>query len=227
MDNFISLGNYKVRIKRNSAIRHLSLRMSPGKGIWLNIPYGTGAPVVESFLKDKQEWIEKNLAVYEKLSPLPQHAYGEVIRIGRKNFRLLQGDRFAVDETGMENVVYVPGNGPQEEFASRVEKAVVSLYKREAAGILPGRVAFLAEKYGFRYGKLSFRNNVSNWGSCSCRNNISLNIRLLDFPEEVADYVILHELCHTKVKNHSEKFWNLVAEVCPDYKKLRKQLNKK
>ena len=94
----------------------------------------------------------------------------------------------------------------------------------EARKILPGRVKLLAEKYGFRYTRLTFRNNISNWGSCSYDNHISLNIKLMKLPDEVIDYVILHELCHTIEKNHSADFWALVKKVCPGFESYRRAL---
>ena len=83
---------------------------------------------------------------------------------------------------------------------------------------------YWAERCGFSYGKLSFRNNISNWGSCSFENHISLNVKLMKLPDEIIDYVILHELCHTVEKNHSPAFWKLMGKVCPDYAMLRIRL---
>lgn len=96
----------------------------------------------------------------------------------------------------------------------------------EAKRYLPPRVKRQAERFGFKYGRLTFRDNVSNWGSCSFDNNISLNIKLMKLPDELIDYVILHELCHTVEKNHSAEFWQLVEKVCPGYAELRVRLKK-
>lgn len=97
--------------------------------------------------------------------------------------------------------------------------------RKKAKEYLPVRVEFLAQKYGFRYNKLSFRNQKTRWGSCSSDNNISLNIALVTMPARLIDYVILHELTHTIEKNHSKNFWQKLGQVCPDYKTLRKELH--
>jgi predicted metal-dependent hydrolase len=76
-----------------------------------------------------------------------------------------------------------------------------------AKKVLTARLKQLAEKHGFRYGKLSIRRQRTRWGSCSVKNNISLNARLLKLPDDLVDYVILHELVHTHVHNHTKKFW--------------------
>ena len=72
---------------------------------------------------------------------------------------------------------------------------------------ITSRLKQLAERHGFRYNKLTLRRQRTVWGSCSPRNNISLNIKLVKLPEEMMDYVILHELVHTREHNHGKKFW--------------------
>lgn len=79
--------------------------------------------------------------------------------------------------------------------------------KATAKRILTSRLDQLAERYGFAYSKVYIRNQKTRWGSCSHKNNISLNMKLLRLPDELIDYVILHELVHTRKKNHSKGFW--------------------
>jgi len=81
------------------------------------------------------------------------------------------------------------------------------LSKTRARSILIARLQELAELHDFRFNKVSIRNQKTKWGSCSARNNISLNMNLATLPDELRDYVILHELLHTRIKNHSSKFW--------------------
>ncbi|UCE47829.1 MAG: DUF45 domain-containing protein [Phycisphaerales bacterium] len=79
--------------------------------------------------------------------------------------------------------------------------------KARARVILTARLEELAELHDFRFNKVSIRNQKTKWGSCSVKNNISLNMNLVRLPDELRDYVILHELIHTRIKNHSKKFW--------------------
>ena len=82
--------------------------------------------------------------------------------------------------------------------------------RREAKKVLPERVALLAERFGFKYGRVAIRASRSKWGSCSGENNISLSLFLMTLPEHLRDYVIIHELCHTVHHNHSVSFHALV-----------------
>ncbi len=89
---------------------------------------------------------------------------------------------------------------------------------------LTERVKELAEEYGFLYNKITVRRQRTRWGSCSHRNNISLNAKLSLLPEELIDYVILHELMHTRVKSHGVRFWQTLDKVIPGAKKIDSKL---
>ena len=97
--------------------------------------------------------------------------------------------------------------------------------RAEAKAWLIPRLKELADKHGFTYNKVFIKNNVSNWGSCSVKGNINLNMQLMRLPEELRDYVILHELCHLRQLNHGEEFHKLLNSLCGGREKeLRRQL---
>jgi predicted metal-dependent hydrolase len=82
----------------------------------------------------------------------------------------------------------------------------------------------LAERYGFSFNRVFIRRQRTRWGSCSAANNISLNIKLTLLPDELRDFIIVHELVHTKVKNHGQKFWNRLEKIFPRARSLDRQL---
>lgn len=79
--------------------------------------------------------------------------------------------------------------------------------EQQACDMLIGRLQELARIHRLDYGKVSIRNQKTKWGSCSSKNNISLNVNIVRLPDQLRDYVILHELVHTRIKNHSKEFW--------------------
>ena len=96
--------------------------------------------------------------------------------------------------------------------------------KEEARQILGKRLSELAQEHNFQYNHLSIRNQRTRWGSCSSKDNISLNMKLLHLPNQLIDYILLHELVHTRVKNHSKDFWNELETVVPNARTIDKQL---
>ena len=89
---------------------------------------------------------------------------------------------------------------------------------------LPPRVARLAAQMGISYGRITVRSQQSRWGSCSAQGNLNFNCLLMLCPEEVRDYVVIHELCHRKEMNHSSAFWAEVEKFCPDFRSHRQWL---
>ena len=103
----------------------------------------------------------------------------------------------------------------QEEIQELSEKA---------RQIIPERVNYFASQAGVTYGRITIRNQVSRWGSCSSKGSLNFNCLLVLAPPEVLDYVVVHELCHRKELNHSARFWAEVEKLLPDYKIRRKWL---
>lgn len=97
-------------------------------------------------------------------------------------------------------------------------------YKARAKKHIVERLRELNKFYNFSYVRISVKDHSSRWGSCSAKKNLNFNYRLYFLPPELADYVIVHELCHLEELNHSRRFWNLVARGIPNYLSLRRRL---
>jgi predicted metal-dependent hydrolase len=100
----------------------------------------------------------------------------------------------------------------------------LSIDKTKAGKQIIGRLRRLAQRYGFSYNKVSIRNQKTRWGSCSAKGNISLNVKLVALPPELLDYVLLHELVHTRVHNHSRKFWKELDKYVGDAKAVARRM---
>ena len=94
----------------------------------------------------------------------------------------------------------------------------------QASVVIPKRVEYFAEKIPVTYGRITIRNQKTRWGSCSSKGNLNFNCLLMLAPPEVLDYVVVHELCHRKEMNHSERFWREVENILPDYRERKKWL---
>jgi hypothetical protein len=97
-------------------------------------------------------------------------------------------------------------------------------YKKSAMDLVRHRIAQYNVFYRFRFRSISIRNQKTRWGSCSSRGNLQFNYQVVFLPIHLADYLIVHELCHLAVMNHSAKFWQLVEKSIPDYLQRRREL---
>lgn len=99
-------------------------------------------------------------------------------------------------------------------------------YKDAAHALAVERAEYFNKIYGFSYNRINIKNQKTRWGSCSNKGNLNFNYKIALLPERLADYIIVHELCHLREFNHSKQFWSLVAQAMPDYTKIRAKLSK-
>lgn len=103
----------------------------------------------------------------------------------------------------------------REEYLKRKNEALKFSYER---------ISHYNKIYNFNFNRICVKNQKTRWGSCSKKGNLNFNYKIVLLPIEMADYIIIHELCHLKELNHSPKFWNLVAKAAPNYLEIRKEL---
>lgn len=222
-----------VEIRRSERFRRLSIKVDVHANVVVNLPYGISVRTMDKFVLSHQDWIMKARSKVKALKG-ENTVFSLTSEYNTAHFkiRFVSSNKSSYSIVGQTNdsfTIGIPNNLSEEEIRSievqaKLAELVAAVLRYEARLFLPQQTARLAEKYGFEYQKLSFRNNKTNWGSCSSRNNISLNVHLMRLPAHLCEYVILHELCHTRVKDHSERFWQLMSEVCPNALMYRKEL---
>lgn len=112
----------------------------------------------------------------------------------------------------------------KENHSPEFTKADYLRRKEEALKFVQDKVSHFNQIYNLKFNRISIRNQKSRWGSCSRKGNLNFNYRILFLPQNQADYIIVHELCHLGELNHSSKFWNLVAKTLSNYKEIRTEL---
>lgn len=113
---------------------------------------------------------------------------------------------------------------PKRIFAADVSVEYAQ-YKEAARHLAEGRLSYFNRFYGFEINRISIKKQKTRWGSCSRKGNLNFNYKIALLPPDLADYIIVHELCHLGQFNHSAKFWHLVSKIFPDYQAKRRQLN--
>lgn len=111
-------------------------------------------------------------------------------------------------------------------FVPRGNKRGLSKYREHARTVVHLKIAVWNEHYKHPIKKVFIKNQKTRWGSCSSKGNLNFSYRIVYLPEELQDYLIVHELCHLKEFNHSKNFWALVGETIPDYESRRAALKK-
>jgi predicted metal-dependent hydrolase len=102
-----------------------------------------------------------------------------------------------------------------------------TIKKREQARrFVENKIRYFNSFYGFKINRVAIKNTTTRWGSCSSKGNLNFNYKIIYLKPELADYLIVHELCHLGELNHSKKFWALVYKTIPDYAKINKELKR-
>lgn len=113
---------------------------------------------------------------------------------------------------------------PQPDI--KTKKDDYKKYKGEARAIVLKHIEKINMHYKFSFGRIAIKNQKTRWGSCSSKKNLNFNYKIVFLPEKLSEYIIAHELCHLREMNHGEKFWKLVEQTIPQYKKIQRELQK-
>jgi len=223
----------EVRLWKSSRARRVSIRITPGGQVTVTIPAHSGWNAALRFLEQKKKWVKKTLVRLEEKRP-PRRVYhpGENPFTRRHRLFLLPDSKISEKVqariSGGKITVTYPAAWPLSHplLQEMISSLRIRALRNEARVYLPGRLTELAGRYGYTYRRLFLKNLKSRWGSCSSAGNINLNIRLMDLPDHLIDYVILHELAHTRHKNHGPAFWAELEMTTGNARKLDKELNR-
>lgn len=218
----------KITLYQNARSRSFRLIVKPDRSIFVSFPLHVSGRDAIRFAEQHQEWIKAQMEKIE--TSLPKYSEDSIIKTRFCQITLHKHPGpFTVIPHNEEISIMIPkelktGSVIVQEY---IRKALTGISRWEANKFLPQRVKELAGKYHFLYNHLSIRNNKSNWGSCSANNNISLNLHLMKLPDHLIDFIILHELAHTRIKNHSPAFWNLLDTLTGNQaKELTREIKK-
>jgi predicted metal-dependent hydrolase len=213
------LGEIKVFKRRHT--KRISLKVVSNNKIYVTqptwLPYANGV----QFAISHRSWIDEQCKTQPGFLPQANSIIG-------KNHTLKYQPHCALKSkvTPDEVTIFVPAHLHihSPEVLEVTRKAIIKALKAEAEIILRQRLNEYADKFGLSYKDARFKSMRTRWGSCTSNHDITLNVSLLLLPYRLIDYVILHELMHTKYLNHSVDFWGQLESVLPDYKPRRKEL---
>ncbi len=218
----------KVKLIKNNRSRHMRLRVNPNGQAQVTMPVFTSEKNAIQFIKSKSDWIHQQ---QKKIKA------GLTVFTSDTSFQT-KFHKLKIVVTNQNKLTNHIGNGilqinipakfdiQQADIQQFIRNIIIKLLHHEAKIYLPKRLAELAKLHNFSFQKVFVKHVKSRWGSCSSVNNINLNIHLMRLPDHLIDYVLLHELTHTKIKNHSKLFWAELERIYPGSKAFNKELKK-
>jgi predicted metal-dependent hydrolase len=221
------VGNVKFR--KNKRSKNISISMRPGRGIMVTFPFFVSYNSAKKIAEQKKEWIKtqqpKIDAIENKSTFFSEKT---IFKTRSRKLEISNHNENSIKTTITNHTIEIkyPANENIQsmQVQQTIKNSIIKALRFEAKEYLPQRVKFLAEKHNFTYRNIYIKNNKTLWGSCSGVNNINLNLHLVRLPDHLIDYIIIHELCHTKEKNHGKKFWNLMDSILGNAKLYSKEL---
>jgi hypothetical protein len=216
-DRQVQLAGGTLSYKLVRARRRTIALFVDGNGIEARAPRHTAVAEIETFIREKQRWIRRQLAaprrrpiVWEAGTTLPW--LGESVTLAPRP----EGNSIRLSG-GLLEVGLADGASLRERVLAWIRAQALALFRE--------RVAALSRTLGLTVSGVGLSNARTQWGSCSASGRIRLNWRLMLLPTHLVDYVVAHELAHRRELNHSVRFWDVVATLYPRYREARRELS--
>lgn len=212
----------KITIRRSARASQVRLRVGPDGTLRASLPLYAPTFLVKRLVKSSRKELRELLE-----QSVPTVEYQDGMRIGKSHaLQVRMGNPLRVRRQGQLIEISLPPSKTlrSPDVIKAIREVVQVALRVEAKSYLPRRLSHLAEKLNCEYQSVRFSHASGRWGSCSSEGTISLNIALMKLPFELIDYVIVHELAHTKHLNHSPEFWEEVRRGDPDYRLHRTAL---
>ena len=213
----------EITIRRSAKAQSIRMRVAPDGTLRISTPLYTPMLYVRRVVNNSRDQLRKLLEQHQ--TSTIQLTDG--MQIGKSHSLVMrQGNKFSISRHAQQIIVTLPSDMTlsSSSVTTAVREAIITALRIEAKSYLPKRLSYLAQQHRYSYKKVRFSHASGRWGSCSSSGTISLNLALMKLPFELIDYVLIHELAHTKEMNHSSAFWNLVLQADPLYKQHRRIL---
>jgi len=228
-DKLLNIQGVDVTLFRSNRAKRLNITIKPFTGVRVSVPRYVSFKKAKQATEERIDWIKSHLSKMKKAEELFT-VFNLDTKFQTRTHHLVMkvSDTETLKSIVRNNKISVtiPKSNKMADAAVQTEirKAIERAWRKEAKEYLPARVKMLAEKHKFSFKNVAIKNTKTRWGSCSFSNNINLSLHLMRLPDHLVDYVILHELVHTKVKNHSKDFWQLLDIVSGNARKLDREV---
>ena len=228
-EQIINIDGIEITLFKSARAKSLNITIKPFTGVRVSVPQSVSLDKAKTAIRQRIGWVKNHLSKMQKAEGQFTH-FSPSTKFSTRHHKLelkkgnVKSIKVSVKDDKIvalyKDLNVLDSNPSQLE----IRKAIEHAWKVEAKEYLPNRVSELANKHDFKFKRVSVRNAKTRWGSCSVDNNINLSLHLMRLPDYLIDYVILHELVHTKIKNHSPHFWQLLDQVSGNARKLDREV---
>jgi predicted metal-dependent hydrolase len=213
-----------ITVRRSARSSHVKIRVAPNGTLRASLPLYAPIFMLKRLIKSSRSELRDMMQRQQ-----PSYEFENGMAIGKSHTLVVvptRASEVAVSRQKQQIIVSLPGHKTlgDSDVTAKIRTEMTAALRLQAKSYLPKRLALLSQRLDCDYERVRFSHASGRWGSCSTSGTISLNIALMKLPHELIDYVLVHELSHTKEMNHSQDFWELVAEGDPLYKLHRKSL---
>ena len=215
----------EIQIERTNRKRTISLQVKNNKLI-IKAPRTVSRKSLDEVIQRKQKWVKQRAILNFEEQNLRNRKFIDnekfYFRGNEYHLSLILGSE--EDVKIVDDLLLVTCKDDRSINSANVKSLIEDFYLRESSQILNTRTYEFAKKMKVQPTGITVKNYVSKWGSCTSKNKISYNWRIIMAPDCIVDYLIIHELCHIIEHNHSKNFWHHVGTYCKDFQKKRKWL---
>jgi hypothetical protein len=224
---------FEYQLLRTSKISSgLRLSIHPEKGVIVRAPFWVPETLVRKFVEAKSAWVEKHLKKLQaRTAPAKQYLAGEKHLYFGQEYLLTITEASAPQRTTAQisadqlQVTLFDGHTGAQRI-NEIQDAILRLYLETGIAVITEKVNHFTTQLGVEYSRIDIKKVSSIWGSCSPSNRLCFNRKLIMAPPEVVEYVVIHEVCHLVQRNHSSRFWALVARFDPEFREHRRWLHR-
>ncbi len=222
--------NYDIiyRSRRKNA----TLAVYPMKHVEITVQNNLELEEIQNLVRKKSVWVIKKLDWFDQITQLDsakEYVNGETYLYLGRQYRLnilKENKKVQAKLRGKYLEMTLPEETQDSEVRKIVKTAMWDWYRKRAQKKIRESVRYYCKKIGIQEPQFRVKNQYKRWGSCTSKNILNFNLRAVMAPKSQLDYVIAHELCHIKHKNHSTQFWKLLQSIMPDYKERKEKLRK-
>lgn len=212
--------------------KNATLAVFPLKQVEITVPENLEREHIQNLVRKKGGWIVKQILWFDEIAQIDstkEYVNGETFLYLGRQYRLKiikHNGKAQAKLIGKYLTVTQPEKTAKSKIKKIIKAAIWQWYRQQASKKIEESIKYYSTKLGIEEQKFIIKNQYKRWGSCTSKNSLNFNFRIVMAPVSLLNYIVAHELCHVKIKDHSPQLWKLLRSIMPDYEQRKEQLRK-